>query len=301
MAALKILSDIGEFGLINRFKKTLYASKAVVSIGDDAAVLPFTKTKYQLLTTDMLVEDVHFTAKTEPKLIGRKAMNCNISDIAAMGGFPKYAVVSLGAPAKTSLKRVEEIYRGINQAAKTFGIGVVGGDTVKSEKLMINIALTGEVLKKNLILRSTAKIGDTIFVTGPLGGSLKSGRHLTFTPRVKEAQFLVKHYKPTAMIDISDGLIADLGHILDTSRKGAVIDEEKIPRHKGVDLHQALFDGEDFELIFTLPRKQAQRFVRKKHPGMKFYPIGEITSHGLTLKTKGSVRATVKQKGYRHF
>jgi len=301
MAAPKILSDIGEFGLIDRFKKMLPTAKAMVGIGDDAAVLPFTKDKYQLLTTDMLVEDVHFTAKTEPKLIGRKAMNCNISDIVAMGGFPKYAVVSLGAPAKTSLKRIEDIYRGISQSAKTFGIGVVGGDTVKSAKLMINIALTGDVLKKNLILRSTAKIGDTIFVTGALGGSFKSGRHLTFTPRVKESQFLVKHYKPTAMIDISDGLIADLGHILDTSRKGAVIDEEKIPRHKGADLHQALFDGEDFELIFTLSKKQAQQLVRTKHPGMRFYPIGEIASHGLTLKTKGSVRATVKEKGYRHF
>lgn len=301
MAAPKILSDIGEFGLINRFKKMVYAANAVVSIGDDAAVLPFTKTKYQLLTTDMLVEDVHFTARTEPKLIGRKAMNCNISDIAAMGGFPKYAVVTLGAPARTFLKRVEEIYRGINQAAKTFGIGVVGGDTVKSTKLMINIALTGDVLKKDLVLRSTAKIGDMIFVTGALGGSLKSGRHLTFTPRVKESQFLVKHFKPTAMIDISDGLIADLGHILETSRKGAVIHEEKIPRQKGADLHQALFDGEDFELIFTLPKKQTQRLERTKHPGMKFYPIGEITAHGLTLKTTGSVRATVKQTGYRHF
>lgn len=301
MAAPKILSDIGEFGLIERFRKTLYASNAAVSIGDDAAVLPLTKTRYQLLTTDMLVEDVHFTAKTEPRLIGRKAMNCNISDIAAMGGFPKYAVVSLGAPANTSLKRVEEIYRGINQAAKTFGIGVVGGDTVKSAKLMINIALTGEVPKKNLVLRSAAKTGDTVFVTGALGGSLKSGRHLTFTPRVNESQFLVKHYTPTAMIDISDGLIADLGHILEASHKGAVIDEEKIPRHKGADLHQALFDGEDFELIFTLPKKQAQRLQRAKHPGMKFYPIGEITAQGLTLKTKGSVRATVKQQGYRHF
>lgn len=301
MAKPKRLADIGEFGLIDGFKKTLPRANAVVSIGDDTAVLPYSRTKYQLLTTDMLAEGVHFTNKTDPRLIGRKAMNCNISDIAAMGGIPKYAVISLGVPVNKSLRFVQEVYSGINAAAKTFGVGVVGGDTVRSSRLILNIALTGEVLKKQLVLRSGAKKGDIIFVTGRLGGSLKSGRHLTFTPRVNESQVLVRTYKPTAMIDVSDGLIADLSHILKASRTGAVIDERKIPCHQGVNIKQALSDGEDFELIFTLPKKQAEILEKTRHPGMKFYPIGEITAHGLTLLTKGSIRAIVTPKGYRHF
>ncbi|MBP9853748.1 MAG: thiamine-monophosphate kinase [Candidatus Omnitrophica bacterium] len=301
MAANKTLSSVGEFGLIDQFKKILYAGKAVVSIGDDTAVLPFTKTKYQLLTTDMIVEGVHFTSSTLPRLIGQKVMNCNISDIAAMGGVPKFAVISLGTPSNKSLKYIQDIYQGINAAAKKFDVGVVGGDTVKNSKLVINIALLGEVLKKNLVLRSTAKPGDQIFVTGPLGGSLKSGRHLTFTPRVKESQYLVKNYTPTAMMDISDGLIADLGHIINSSQVGALIEENKIPRHKNVTIKQALSDGEDFELLFTLPEKQAEQLVRTKHPGMKFYLIGEVTSGGFKLLTKDLSLVNIISKGYQHF
>jgi thiamine-monophosphate kinase len=248
------LSDLGEFGLIERIKKQAGSfPSGIKGIGDDTAVVPLSSTKHLLLTTDMLLEGVHFTLKMPAAAIGHKAIASSISDIAAMGGVPKYAVVSLGVPASVSWPVVSKIYQGMQRTAKKFGVGIVGGDTVKSKKIIINVALTGEVKKSEVIYRSGAHVGDQVFVTGPLGKSLLSGWHLCFNPRAIEAQYLVKKYKPTAMIDISDGVIADLGHILSESRVGAVIDEDLIPKRRGAQLKEALYDGEDFELLFTLP------------------------------------------------
>ena len=187
---MKKLQDIGEFGLIKRIadKEKISDKDVVVGIGDDTAVLKYKKNLYLLLTTDMLVEDVHFNQKATPFQIGWKALAVNISDIAAMGGIPKYGLVSLGLKKNTSLKFVDELYRGIKTIAKRFDVQIVGGDTVSSSKLVINIALTGEVEKKYLTLRKGAKIGDKIYVTGRLGGSI-IGKHLSFIPRVKEARY----------------------------------------------------------------------------------------------------------------
>ncbi len=295
----KRLSQLGEFGLIDFLKKYKGSGAPVIKgIGDDTAVVPLDARRYLLLTTDMLLEGVHFERKTPPRLIGRKALACSISDIAAMGGVPRYALVSLGVPGNLSWTFVRDVYKGVDALAREFGVAIVGGDTIKSTKVVINIALTGEAGKDEVVYRSGARPGDRIFVTGPLGDSLASGRHLKFAPRVKEARYLVDHIKPTSMIDISDGLAADLGHILEESKVGAVLEEEKIPRLAGANLRQALYDGEDFELLFTVPARKAALLK-----GKKFYPIGEIVPRikGLLLRDKTGKLTKIVQRGYTHF
>jgi len=316
---MKRISQLGEFGLIDKLKQFVPISKSVIKgIGDDAAVLPFSKSAYLLLTTDMLAEGTHFTRQMSPELIGHKALACNISDIAAMGGWPTFAVVSVGVPRNLPVRFIEEIYKGINKIAQEFKVSIVGGDTIKTEKVVINIALMGQVEKKNLITRDGAKAGDWIFVTGPLGGSFKSGRHLNFKPRLLQARFLVENFRPSAMMDISDGLAGDLNHILKASKVGASLDHESIPRHKGASLAQAMNDGEDFQLLFTLPSKRAHLLmdwqIRKVSKGpiastslggviarmalarrsnlFNFYPIGTITSN---------VKQRIKANSFTHF
>ncbi|MBF0484485.1 MAG: thiamine-monophosphate kinase [Candidatus Omnitrophica bacterium] len=297
------LSNLGEFGLIDRLSKVCLCSNSVVKgIGDDAAVVQGSGKKKMLFTTDMLLEDVHFTHKMPGFLIGKKALACNISDIAAMGGIPKYAVISLGISGKEDSHMIEEIYRGISAMAKKFKVDVVGGDTVSAHKLIINIALTGEVLSREIVYRNGAKVGDKIFVTGQLGNSFKSGHHLTFTPRLAESQFLVKKYHPHSMIDISDGLVSDLGHILEQSKVGACLYEDQIPLRKGARVGDAFKDGEDFELLFTVSAEKA-RYLRKvkKFP---MYEIGEILplESGYFLQDDNSRREKLSAlTGYRHF
>lgn len=292
--AMKI-SQLGEFGLIDKLKAFAPVSKAVVrGIGDDAAVLPYSKTEYLLLTTDMLAEDTHFTRRMPPRLIGHKALACNISDIAAMGGLPTFAVVSIGIPKNLSVRFIEEIYQGIQALAQEFNVSIVGGDTIKTDKIVINIALLGQVKKKELLTRDGAKPGDWIFVTGALGGSFKSGQHLNFIPRFAQARFLVEKFRPNAMMDISDGLAGDLNHILKVSKVGARLDYASIPRHQGCSLSQAMNDGEDFELLFTLSPNKAESLMtwQKEKLSFYFYPIGTITKN---------VKERINAKSFTHF
>ncbi len=296
------LTAIGEFGLIHFLKKAVHLESGIIKgIGDDAAVLPCSKNKYLLFTTDMLVEGVHFLTSDSRKDVGRKALGVNISDIAAMGGISKFAVVAVGLPSKASIKNVKDIYRGINILAKQFNISITGGDTVRAPKTIINIALIGEVEKQCLVLREGAKPGDKIFVTGRLGKSLTSKKHLCFTPRQKEARCLVKKYKPSAMIDLTDGFIADLNHIVSQSRVGAILYEEAIPKTRGASLHQAFYDGEDFELIFTLSAKQSYRILRNRD--LSCFCVGEIVkdAYGIRLLSNGGKLIKIRMKGYQHF
>ena len=289
------ISKLGEFGLIDVLKKFAPVSKEVIrGIGDDAAVLPYSKSEYLLLTTDMLAEDTHFTRHMSPQAIGHKALACNISDIAAMGGRPTFAVISIGIPKNLAVRFINDIYKGILLLAKSFNVIIVGGDTIKTDKIVINIALLGLVKKKNLITRDGATPEDWIFVTGPLGGSFKSGRHLNFLPRLAQAQFLVEKFPPSAMIDISDGLSGDLNHILKASRVGARLDHASIPRYKGVNLSQALNDGEDFELLFTLSPIKALSLMdwQARQKSFYFYPIGTITAN---------VKERIDAESFTHF
>ena len=297
------LLDVGEFGLIKRFRKMSAPDKTVIcGIGDDAAVLELNRKEYQLFTTDMLVEDVHFRKAAGGRHIGHKALACNISDIAAMGGIPTHAVISLGVRPQTDSNFVMDVYAGIHRLAKKFGVAIVGGDTVQSEKMVINIALLGRVEKKRLVTRKGARAGDVIFVSGALGRSLSTGKHLSFTPRVAAARFLVEEFKPTAMIDISDGLAADLNHILEESRLSARIDASAIPLNPRARLNNALYDGEDFELLFTLCPTAARRLLSRKQR-YKFYKIGEMTAScgPLQIRDADGMLRHIRPGGFKHF
>jgi len=298
-----LVRKIGEFGLISRLKKLIKTDPSVIKgIGDDCAVLKYDKYNYQLLTCDMLVEGIDFTRKDKPFLVGRKALAISISDIASCGGVPRYALVSLGMSKSTSVDLVDQIYRGMISLAKLYKINIVGGDLSSAKSLTINVSLLGEVEKKNLLLRNGAKPGDFIFVTGELGGSIL-GKHLKFTPRLKETRFLVKNFKINSMIDVSDGLAQDLGHILEESNVGAFIYEKLLPlSSQARDLADALYTGEDFELLFTMPRKEAAKLMHmKKRINCRL--IGEIVerNEGLRLvDKKGSIKL-LKSRGFRHF
>jgi len=304
---LRKLSHLGEFRLIRLLAKRAPLAPGVIQgIGDDTAVLSLGKgpgEKFVLFTTDMIVEDVHFTRAMPASAIGRKALACNISDVAAMGGVPKFAVVSLGVPPFLEIRFVSELYQGINRLARRFGIGVVGGDTVKSQKIILSVALIGEVQREHLVTRAGARAGDVIFVTGPLGRSFETDKHLSFMPRIAESQFLVKHFGPSAMIDISDGLASDLGHIVESSHGGACLYEERIPKTPGATLKEALTDGEDFELLFTLSNEQGQRLLKLKNKKFRFYPIGEIVAQKekITLMDSQGRKRNVTMKGFEHF
>lgn len=309
----KKITDIGEFGLIERIAGRLKFDKSVIKgIGDDCAVLKFNKDKYILFTTDILIEDVHFTLKgtstskdVRPFQIGWKALAVSISDIAAMGGIPKNALISLGLPCGCSLKMIDRIYEGMRKISRRFGINIVGGDTSKANKLIINISLMGEVRKKNLVLRSGARKGDIICVTGLLGGSIY-GKHIKFIPRIKEAQILVKNFKLHSMIDISDGLSSDLNHIIQASNVGAVVYEKSIPLSKEAkSFQEALTMGEDFELLFTLSPQEAKRLLRAKPEGIRIAltQIGQIRDKklGVRLITREGREKVFGEVGFRHF
>ena len=179
----------------------------------------------------------------------------------------------------------------------------MGGDTNKSSKFVIDVTVLGEVKKQNLTLRSSAKVGDLIFVTGKLGGALFSEKHLNFIPKLKQAQWLVNNFKINSMIDISDGLASDLGHIIRRSQVGAVIFEELIPISKSAKgIEGALADGEDFELLFTLSLKQAKRLLKRK-TSRKVYLIGQIIKErvGILLVDKKNLAKRIHSFGFRHF
>jgi len=298
----KFIDSIGEFGLIKRFRDRIQNDPSVFKgSGDDCAVLKYTRNKYHLFTCDMLVEGVDFRQGENPYLIGRKALAVSLSDIAACGGIPRHCLVSLAIPKKTTIKFADELFRGIQLLAREYKINLVGGDLSSARQLIIDISVLGEVEKKYLVLRSGAKPDDLIFVSGSVGGSIL-GKHLKFRPRIKEARFLVRNFRINSMIDISDGLVQDLGHILEESKAGAVIYKDLIPvSRQARGLADALYMGEDYELIFTLPRKEAKRLSVNKV--FNFKVIGEIISgqRNLRLIDNRGREKIIRSKGFRHF
>lgn len=298
-----LISEIGEFGLIERFKRLIETDSSVIKgSGDDCAVLKFDRRRYQLFTCDTIVEDVDFTVKDSPYLIGRKALAISISDIAACAGLPRYCLIAMGLPRNITFKFVDRLFKGMYNLARIYKINIVGGDISRSRKIFIDVSILGIVEKKNLLLRSGARTGDIIFVTGSLGGSI-FGKHLRFTPRLKESRFLVNNFKINSMIDISDGLIQDLGHILKQSNVGAIIYENLIPMSRQArNLTDAFYMGEDFELLFTLPRIEAKKLLKKER--LRFFkPIGEIVDKKLGLRfiDKNNQEKTLVPIGFKHF
>ena len=293
--------------MIERLAKGIKVDRSVVlGIGDDAAVIKWTRGKYLLFASDMIIEDVHFRlGEAAPFQIGWKALAVNLSDIAAMGGVPKYALVSIGLNSGLRASFVDGIYRGIKTLADRFKVNIVGGDTNSSRKLIIDISVIGFVERPRLVTRSGARPQDAILMTGAVGGSIK-GRHLKFIPRVREARRLVEKYKVNSMIDISDGLILDLGRVLKASSCGAVIYENAIPLSKEAGpFKSAVRDGEDFELLFTMPAREAERFLREGFEGFGTDTalIGEVVDRraGFKLIDKNGRRHTIKPEGFVHF
>jgi thiamine-monophosphate kinase len=225
-------------------------------------------------------------------MVGRKAMNRALSDIAAMGGWPSHALVSLAVESGRSLTAVEGWYKGLSEAAAAFGCGIVGGETTRLPftGAVLTVSMTGTVAPEECVLRSGAAPGDRILVTGSLGGSFASGRHLTFTPRLREARWLVTHRRPTAMMDLSDGLGSDLPRLAAASGVGYRVGSDTLPCHVGSTFEEAAADGEDYELLFTIGPEAIGELMTDwaiAFPGTPLTVIGEITAEGAGLLPRG--------------
>lgn len=302
---MKTVKTAGEFGLIRIIRQKFKAQKNVLKgIGDDAAVLFPPSGKLQLVTTDSLVEGVDFIKKTaSPEAVGRKLASINLSDIAAMAGEPRHAVLSLGLPTELSLSWFNQFLNGLKHRLGQFRVGLVGGDISRAKEFWASLALLGEVDPQGWVTRSGARPGDQIFVTGSFGGSIY-GKHLDFTPRVREARWLAGKIRISSMIDVSDGLLEDLGHILEESHVGARIYASRIPVSKACRkprLVHALTDGEDFELLLTAKTQKMPRSVL----GIKITRIGEIVERAKGMKIFASPgrleEIHVSKKGFVHF
>ena len=268
----------------------------LVGPGDDCAVIAPTRHPV-LVTTDVLMEGTDFIlAEAGAFAVGRKAMAVNLSDIAAMAGRPTAAFVGLVLPkSHATAELAKELYEGLDSVAAAFGVPIAGGDTNSwTGGLVISVTILGEAPHTGAVLRSGARSGDAIFVTGPCGGSIL-GRHLNPQPRLREIERIAGQVKLTSCIDISDGLTADLQHILHASGCGAILDADAIPIHADAialaaktgksPLDHAIGDGEDFELIFTTSPEDAGKLMSHPHA----IRIGDCTAGGLRLRTSTGI------------
>lgn len=308
-----------EFSFIEYLKKKIPAHGRVrIGIGDDAAVLEIETGKRLVVSTDVVVENVDFKIKRLcPEKIGRKALAVNLSDIAAMGASPTGFVISIGKPARISTAWLKRFYNGLLALAKQYDVPCVGGDFSRSKEFFTSVTIFGEVSPDHFVQRSGAKQRDWIAVTGSLGGSILK-HHYDFMPRVREGLFLANYITPMAMIDISDGLVQDLSHILKASAAGAILDLDKIPvsraaiklshGNKEKALVRALSDGEDFELLVTVPPWQKAMLAKswaKQFPRVPLTWIGKIEgkSPRIFWRRNGEKVDPPKlaRKGFSHF
>jgi len=330
------LSQLGEFGLIDLIRAASTRCEdpgctpwreILLGIGDDAAAWQ-SDNRVQLATTDTLVEGIHF----DPGIVtweqlGWKALAVNLSDIAAMGGIPNYALLSLALPIKLQVRDVSGFIDSFTHAAAEFGVAIIGGNVTAAPNTVITVTVIGCLKGRNMLERSTASCGDQVAVTGYLGASaagleiLKGAAmsdpkaedvlrqaHLRPVPRVKEGQILVEQRVRTA-IDISDGLVADLDHICESSRVNAKINIEQVPVHPVVAAHfpnsqeLALSGGEDYELIFVADRATVAR--AKRALGCPVTVIGHITEEELPTRVllvdPSGTTTRYKRKGWDHF
>jgi thiamine-monophosphate kinase len=267
-------------------------------VGDDCAVLGGAgRGRFRLLKVDAVVEGVHFLPGTDPGLIGRKAVARPLSDIAAMGGVPSEALVTLGLPDDREVDDVKRLYAGLREMAASCGARVVGGETVRTPgPMFLSVALSGWVERGRVARRSGGRPGHLLYVTGTLGGSI-AGRHLTFQPRLREARWLVGGHRIAAMMDLSDGLGADLPRLAAASGAGFEIDRPAIPVSPGRDVRGAICDGEDYELLFAVsPRtgRAVEAGWPLAFPGVRLTRIGRLVA-------PGEGERAFPEKGYDHF
>jgi thiamine-monophosphate kinase len=317
------LADVGEFGLIARIASRASPGRAIVGIGDDCAVLPGPPGRFTLVTVDMHVENVHFRLdRASPSHIGETALAVNISDIAAMGGDPRYALLSLAARPDTPVGVIDEIVDGIATMAARFEIQIVGGNVTSTDgPLCIDIALLGDVPEDEVVLRNGARAGDLLAVTGTLGrrSALRLAREAAIDavpplpvpePRVAVARRLAAAHLARAMMDISDGLAGDATHLAAASHVGIEVEAERVPvaeeaeRYAGElgiePLELALTGGEDYELLLALAPQDVER-AQQAARDVGLTVIGRIVSEdeGLTLLRRGQPQPLTG--GWRHF
>ncbi|HNX68788.1 MAG TPA: thiamine-phosphate kinase [Candidatus Omnitrophota bacterium] len=321
---------MNEFSFIEYLKRQVPRVKHVpVGIGDDAAVIDVSAGKRLVVSTDAIVEGVDFTIHQgakhprapgtlmSPGQIGRKALAINLSDMAAMGAKPVAFVITVGKPAYISTAWLKHFYGGLLKLARRYDVACAGGDFSSAKEMFASVTILGEVLPRHCVTRSGAMAGDWIAVTGALGGSILRHHH-DFSPRVCEGLFLAHHITPTAMIDVSDGFVQDLSHILKASGVGAVLELEGIPvssdakrmakgdRDKA--LAMALSDGEDFELLFTVPpwrKVMLEKLWKKEFPKVRLSWVGKIRGKTpvVTWQRNGKniPKPKLYHKGFSHF
>ena len=285
---MKTLRDIGEDPLIARLiRRVPLDPDPLAGPGDDCAVIdpgPHAA-ELELLKADAIVAGVHFLPDTPARAVGWKAMARVVSDFAAMGGRPCHALVTLALPPETPLVWAEQLYCGIGDCLRAHSAVLAGGETSRvpdGAAAVISIAATGRVARPHLTLRSTARPGHALLVTGTLGGS-HTGKHLAFTPRTKEADWLVSNFKPSAMMDISDGLAKDLPRLAAASGCGFRLDRRALPVTAGCGEEQALCDGEDFELLFTIEPERVPALLagwQSAIPELPLSVIGRMVAPG---------------------
>ncbi|MDZ7272366.1 MAG: thiamine-phosphate kinase [candidate division KSB1 bacterium] len=332
------ISEIGEFGLIARLKAICGEPRAdvVVGIDDDAAAFRAPEGELEVVTTDALVEGVHFLWDYfSPYQLGWRSMAANLSDMAAMAAEPQFAVVSVALPPSMSVEAVEDMYRGMVDLAGRYGVGIVGGDTTTSPRgMFLSITVIGKAPANRLVRRAGARVGDALFVTGYLGQSHAGlmvlstptrfakqefpsvvQRHLQPMPRVEEAIFLREHVNLSSMIDVSDGLASEVRHLSRLGGVGAVIVEEAIPvspearrvaAAMGHDARDyALGGGEDFELLFTARKEEVERILPRfeERFGLALTAVGEIlpAHQGVKLYLADGHLQALPVAGWNHF
>jgi thiamine-monophosphate kinase len=325
------LADLGEFGFIDRIARSIPAAAGVrLGIGDDCAALSLPPGELLLTTTDLLIEQVHFRHDwTDLRTLGRKSVAVNVSDIAAMGGTPRHLFLGLAVPVGMSVENLDDFVAGFLEAARHYGATLAGGDTCRSPgPLLISVTAEGSVPERELVCRRGARPGDAVYVSGALGDSglalqlLLAGeapdpflarRHHDPEARTGLGRALAQTAIPTAMIDISDGLLADLGHILESSQVGATIEATALPLsetfRRALAQEPALFDlalsgGEDYELLFTVPpEREADLAALAKSAEVPVTRLGKITSAagGLIVLDRDGCPIPPRKTGYDHF
>ncbi len=336
------ISELGEFGLIEKIAEGISAENTgtIKGIGDDAAVISVEEGKLSLLSTDMLIEGIHFDLSYMPlQHLGYKAITVNVSDIAAMNGTPKQVTVSLGLSNRFSVEAVDVLYEGMRAAAKAYGVDIVGGDTTASPGgLIISVSVLGEVNAKNVVYRNTAKKDDILCVTGDLGGAYVGLQILErekqefmanpdMQPQIDKYEYVVGRQLrpkarmdivhelgdlgivPTAMIDVSDGLVSEVFHLCKNSGLGVSIYEDKLPIDKqtyetaaefNIDPNTcALNGGEDYELLFTINQEDFEKI--KNHQDIHTIGYMHEKEKGRVIVTRNEQVFELKTQGWKHF
>jgi thiamine-monophosphate kinase len=293
------LREIGEDRLLSRLLPGLPPTSGVVNgPGDDCAMVKTPgRGNLLVLKTDCVVAGVHFLPTAKATDVGWKAMMRPISDFAATSALPQFALITLIAPGQTNVEWVKGVYRGLGRAAKRFKVSIVGGEMSSTPgPIAISVSVTGFVERDRWVSRRDGRAGDDLFVTGQLGGAMKQ-KHLRFVPRITESRWLTKNFPVHAMMDLSDGLGADLPRLARASRVGFSVDSENIPLARGATIADAISEGEDYELLFAISprdRNRLEREWRKKFRKLPLTRIGRLTS-------KSEIRNPKLPGGYVHF